>query len=165
MGWLIAVIIIALAVFSPAFRTLLLCLAALAAIAGGIIYFWQQSQDAAAKRRVPDSDVVFENLRMGKSQYGDSYRLNGRLRNNNKRYTVTQIVLRITLKDCPIESDPAKTDQACDIVGETDNTLFLDVPPGQVRDIDDGVYFSSGSNVHRQMRWHYGISSISAESR
>ncbi len=66
--------------------------------------------------------------------------------------------MNVTLRDCK----PGEGPDACDIVGEEEVRLFLDVPPGQVRVIDSGVYFSSGTVVRHQMQWSYQLMEIRA---
>jgi hypothetical protein len=157
MGWVIALGIVALAVFSPGFRKVLFAIVAVCVGIGATYYVWNAREERLAQTRVPAADVLFDEMRMASQPYG-GYRLHGRVRNQNKHYRVKVVTLTITLNDCAPDSQ-----DDCDTVGETDTRIYLDVPPGQVRDIDDPVYFSTGSGVRRHMQWSYRVSSIEAE--
>ena len=107
--------------------------ALLLAGAATLFYLYSERKAADARRRVPSTDLVFEDIRLG-TQYS-SHRVSGRARNRNGQYTISTAKLRVTLKDCADET-------RCDVVGETDSTIYLNIPPGHVRDFDNGVYFS-----------------------
>jgi len=47
------------------------------------------------------------------------------------------------------------------IVGETDETVMVKIPPGQAREIDEYLYFSS--SVPSNFTWDYYIKPIKAD--
>jgi hypothetical protein len=159
MGWLLLLGVVALAIFSRGFRGALIVVVVLGGAGLFLVEGWNRAEDSAARTRVARDLVVLEDLSLARSY--SSYSLSGRLRNNDRQYTVNRLIVRVTLRDCrPHEPSPI-----CDIVGETDTSIFLDVPPGQVREIDSGVYFSSGTIVRNQMQWDYTVVAIYASNQ
>lgn len=48
----------------------------------------------------------------------------------------------------------------CDIVGQKEVKITLDVPPGQVRSIEEQIYFPAGTNAQKTMNWEYILMEI-----
>jgi hypothetical protein len=49
-----------------------------------------------------------------------------------------------------------------EVVGEEDRDVAPVFPPGQLRDIDSSIYFSSGTRVRGNFEWNYMIGDIRA---
>lgn len=150
-GLLIVVVLILLAIAYRPVRWILAGLALLLAL--GIVGFLaseqqQKQKREAAKHLVSPQQLQFEEMRLGG---GD---LVGRVRNAS-RYTVTSMELELTLRDC--------VDGKCDIVGQTTATLYLDIPPGQVRGVDQTVFFTNVPAPRGTRQWDYRIISVSAQ--
>ena len=161
MFWfLAAVIVLWLAVTVPGFRKLLGALLGVGVIAGLGLHAWiehqssiQEQEDAAAKQRIRSSEVELIDMRMGTA--GPSVDLAGRARNNSAQYTLTRIELRLFIEDC---SDKAVK---CDIVGDEVESISVTVPPGQVRDISESVYFRDLGSARPGRGWRYSVVSVS----
>jgi hypothetical protein len=74
---------------------------------------------------------------------------------NNSPYAVYDIKARIRVLDCNAQSH-------CDVVGEENTRIGPFLPPGQVRDINDSVFFDSGTRVRGQFQWNYEITEVRA---
>jgi hypothetical protein len=48
----------------------------------------------------------------------------------------------------------------CEVVGETEDVIYVDVPPGQARAVDDFVYFTALGSPRGKHQWDYHIVEI-----
>ena len=155
MFWALLLIagIIALVKF-PSFRKMVLVIASVLALAvvGYLMYDKQQTE--ASKKLVHVEELEFADMRLGPESFGSAYKLEGRVKNNS-RYTVFGTKARIHVLDCDDKSN-------CEIVGEEEQDIAPLIPPGQVRDIDNSIYFGSGTNVRGHFHWNYTIIEIRA---
>jgi hypothetical protein len=154
MSWLIAGVLIALAVYSKRFR--IFALGAIGVV-GLLLFAWNSFNNRereAAKRLVPASDVQIDDARLGGR--GGSYQFTARVRNANASHPLSSLDLKVTLRDCQ-PSGP------CEVVGESTTSVYARVPPGQARDVDDYVFFSPSPSIRGRMEWSYRIEAISAE--
>jgi hypothetical protein len=107
----------------------------------------QKSKEAASKSRIAPSEVQFNELRLG---IGTSGKLTGTVRNASRQYRLTDVELEITVRDC--------TQSGCDVVGQDSTHLWsLNVPPGQVRAVDESVYFSNLPPKRGDYQWDYKV--------
>jgi hypothetical protein len=83
-------------------------------------------------------------------------KLTGRVRNNDPRFTLTRVELRLRVQECP-------TPDRCDTVGDTTESIFVNVPPKQAREIDDYVSFLGIGSARMKRTWLYEVVSISRE--
>jgi hypothetical protein len=157
MGWLFAIAILILLVVSTGFRKFTLAIVALATVAGGVYYFHSKHQEELAKSRIPAAQVAISNGRINLKY--STYHFTGRIANNSAKYTLTQVALAITARDCASDSAP----QSCVTIGETNETMYINVPPGQARDFDETLYFSGGGLTPKgSMVWQYKVSQTRA---
>ena len=142
---LIIAILILGAILFPKFRrslwgTLVVVLCALAAI----IWFDDRQRTSQDKwLPIKNIDVVQIETKPGLNAH--TYVVNGRIRNRSEDITTKMILLQITLKDC--------IDQPCQIVGQKDRRIFLEVPPGQSRDFAATIPFTSVVNLKGEAEW------------
>jgi hypothetical protein len=138
----------------PAFRKSVLAIAGVLAVMvlGYMLYDKQQAE--ASKRLVRAEELEFTDMRLGPEEFGSSYKLVGRVKNNS-RYAVFSIQAKVRVLDCDEKSH-------CDVVGEEERDIAPFVPAGQARDIDTSLYFSSGTKVRNQFQWSYTIGEIRA---
>jgi hypothetical protein len=159
MAWLIGFAALVLAaVFAAGHRKTALGLAAVALAIGGLLYLHYRGEERQALTRIPKSELVLENVTL--RPYISSYRIAGRITNNSPKFSLKQIDIVVTARDCP--GDAAA--QQCVAIGESSEILNLDVPPGETRDFAESVRFA-GSNLKLKGRldWSYSVSQIRAE--
>lgn len=144
----------------PAFRklTLLVGVAVIVGIIALIGYLKQQDADRerkqeAAKHLVTPTSLVLDDMRLG-PEYG-GYRLTGRAKNTSQ-YTITIMTLKVLISDC----DPAGH---CDVVGDKEQEIVLQIPPGQARDMDESLFMEHGTKIRNTMQWSYTVLSVRAE--
>lgn len=153
MAWVIAIVVLVLLVVSAGFRKLALGLVVIAVVGGVIAYFYGQAEERQSLTRIPASQLVLENVRLNPDY--SSYKLSGRIKNNSAQFTLTRIVFAITMQDCTGDA-PARN---CVTIGETNESVYLTIPPGQARDFQDSVYFSGGALKPKgRLDWNYSIS-------
>lgn len=138
----------------PRFRKAVFVIAAVLvlAVCGSLMYNNQQTN--ASKKLVRVEQLSFTDMRLGPESFGSSYKLTGRVKNNSG-YTVVGIQTKLQVLDC---DDNSK----CDVVGEEEQHLLPVIPAGQVRDIDESVYFGGGTRVRGRLQWNYRVTEISA---
>lgn len=86
--------------------------------------------------------------------YGSgSFRLVGWVRNHSPWYAITELDLRLSMKDCFVA-------RPCAIVGETNAHLFFYVPAGQSRAIDHHVSFTDLGPSQGSRSWEYAITEV-----
>lgn len=158
MFWVFLIVIIVIAGFAvPRLgKALLICIGVLVGL-GLIWYFYDQQEEEASKKRIAANEVDLIELRLLPQTYSpESFELVGRIRNKSARYTLTDLRLRITMKDCLAANQ-------CETVGESSAWLFQDVPPGQSREIKDSVYFRNLGKPRGKFEWGYMIEQISGK--
>lgn len=83
-----------------------------------------------------------------------SWTLVGRVENKSSA-PLNRIKLKIQLQDCPSQSE-----QGCQTYHEELKTIYVSVPPGQVRDFNE-IFFPKGNAVGR-LAWRYDAIEIEA---
>ena len=156
MVWFLAILIVVLlAILSVAFRKFL----AVAGIIAGILVcvalvaFWvyseqQKQEDKLARTRISPQDVELIDLGLRGNE------VTGKLKNKSAKYSVREIELRITIEDCVGDN--------CEVVAQSNELIWLDVPPGQVRFFEEYVSLPKRGKPTGEIRWNYGILSIKA---
>lgn len=161
MEWLILLAVVVTSAFAfPRFGKALLALVGvllvLLVVAGVLLYLYERRQEAeraAAKTRIARSEIEFVDLALRPSYGRGWYRLVGRVRNRSPRYTLRELRLKLVMRDCRRVGD-------CEIVGETDEAVYLSVPPGQAREIDEDVHFYDLGPPRGKYQWEYSVTEI-----
>ncbi len=137
----------------PSFRkTIFVIVILVLAVVASLVY--DRLQTEASKTRVRVDELEFTDMRLGPESFGSAYKLVGRVKNNS-RYTVFGIRATFHVLDCDEKSN-------CEVVGEDEEDIAPLIPPGQVRDINNSIYFKSGTYVRGHFQWNYTISEIRA---
>ncbi len=165
IGFLVVVIAIWLLVVSKTFR--IVAIAVIVFVVGGV-YAWseyQERQTRIAQSLIKHEEIEIRDLSLSKGQFS-SYRLSGSLKNLNPSYTLSSMRLNLTFYDCPTEGGDKSEDWVdCEIIGEQPVSLFLTVPPGQVRGFGTSVYVSNLPKMKGRFTWGYFIESTRADKK
>jgi hypothetical protein len=158
MVWVVAVIAcIILAIKYRRFRWTLFATVGLIALAVVLYIARNHQEEESSKHLVRTDQLVFTDLGLAPATYGSGYKLTGRVKNNSPSY-VFQVKAKFHILDCDVQSH-------CDVVGEEEEWNICPlIPPGQVRDVDESIYFGSGTRVRGQFQWNYEITEIRARS-
>lgn len=159
MGWVAAIVILVLLVISAGFRKFALTLLVTCAVVGFVLYHQHKSEEAKALSRVDINEIAFDNVRLLGSDYRD-YEIVGRVKNNSNQYTLKGVNLKITFRDCP-QRDSL---DGCVVIGEIDEFLSLNIPPGQARDFEESVYlYGDKMKPKGRLVWGYHVDYTKAE--
>ena len=153
MMWLFLLGVLVCAIVFPKFR--IVVIAGVILVAGWFFYEEEKStaETSASKTRIAPSEVEFADMRLLRD-FGSNYKLEGRVRNQSPKYTLSHVELRITFEDCTNED-------ACDIVYQANESPFLiSVPPGQVRDFEITGIGSYDLRIRGSLRWHYEVTEL-----
>ena len=172
--WFIGgILLLWFAIASAGFRRLLAVLAGVAVLVAILLFAWLEAErqqaakeEQAAKLRIPHENVELIDLRMGTDS--SFVKLTGRVRNNDRRFTLTRMELRLRVEECAALDAQAKAEApgwsaACDTVGDTTENIFVTVPPQQAREIDDYVSFTAMGSPRMKRTWRYEVVSVSGE--
>jgi len=158
MVWIFAIVIIILLVVSAGFRKFSGVILAVAVVAGLYFYFQNEHEKEASLSRISQSDLALDNL-MLLPDFG-SYKLTGRVTNRSPRYALSDFTLKISMQDCI--GEPEK--ESCVTIGENSEYIYLQIPPGQARDLNESVYFSGGApKAKGRLTWQYSVAEIHAK--
>ena len=158
MAWFIGVsAVLILVAFAVGYRKTAAGLLAVALAIAAWLYVQHRDAEHLALTRIPISELPFENVTL--YPYVGSYKIAGRIKNNSAKFTVRQIDLAVTVKDCPGGS----AEQQCITVGESNEILNLNIPPGEARDFEEAVRFYGSPKIKGRMEWSYAVSRIRAE--
>ncbi len=110
MVWIIGLVVLILLVVSAGFRKFA-GIFVLIAVIGGVIY-WQYQEnyqenyqekylenEEQSKTRIKQSELLFEDVSLINTSYGSPYMV-GRITNNSSQYTLKEVQLKLTFRDC-----------------------------------------------------------------
>ena len=150
----IAVLILTAFLFPQFRRSLWTTLVVVLCVLAGIIWF-DNRQRELDQSRLPLSQIELHHMQATPGLNARSYVVNGRIRNLSEDLIIKMIVLQVTLKDCVAES--------CQVIGEEDRRIFLEVPPSQSRDFEAPVPFSSVVDLRGTPQWQFAV--LEAETK
>jgi hypothetical protein len=127
-------------------------------------YFVLDGNKQAARDRITPTELVLEDIDIAPKS--SSYRITGRVINNSETAAVLSFSLEILARDCAPEQgkEQSSSDEKCVTIGQVEEQVFVEIPPGQARDIDDQVYFHGG-RLHwsDHMRWETKVLWVEAK--
>ena len=106
---------------------------------------------AVCTRGARPGDVAIDDARLaGLKQFS------ARVRNANRSHTLRSVELKLTMRDCAAAG-------ACEVVGQTNTSIYTRVPPGQARDVEEYVFFNPSPRIRGRMEWSYAIGEIAGD--
>ena len=149
--WLIvAIAVIVLCFKFPKFRIgVAVIVGLIVLIVGGFLVKSDYDEKQAARRITPDQ-IEISDLELSKDAYP---KLTGRIRNNSPKYTLTSFTLKLTMHDV-MKGGKKET------VGESEQYIYANVPPGQSRAFEEFVSFSGLGKPRGEFQWRYEVKSI-----
>ena len=156
MAWIVGVVVLILLVVSAGFRMFAVVFVLILVVGGFIFWQYQEYEERESKGRISQSELVFEGVSL-KSSYGSSYDFVGRIINNSNKYTLKNVQLKLTFRDCEKES------KNCIVIHEDSENIYINIPPKQARDFKENVYLNSDLNLKGEMAWDYEIVYTKAE--
>ncbi len=152
--FVLLLIFILVAVNFPKFRrTLGVTLVVLMGVIGFII--WQDTQERELEfERISVGQVQLEGMEVHPGLNSRSFVVAGRIHNLSENYTILSIELQATVQDCKGET--------CEIVGQEQAVLPLEVPGVQSRDFSVTMPFSVTPEFKGEAKWDYKVLKIRA---
>ncbi len=158
MQWiLLAVIVVALLYLSRFYPKVAFALLGVLVMGTAVIVFTTTDVAQRHRSRLPVADLKIENPIIT-SAYGDGFRLNARLLNTHESVTLKSTIISITMLDCA--EDAGEFSDDCQVIGQEDQRVIVNIPPGQVRDIARTLSFNSAFGLAKPLgtlRWRIEI--------
>lgn len=165
MAWIVGLVLaigfVWLMVANETFRKIGFGLIALVGL--GAIALWQMGENsnrefraelAREKSAIPHSAVQLRDLTLSQGPYAS---LSGTVLNNSA-YPIKALTIQVSVRDCP---SVART--GCTIIGQDDAVAYVEVPPGQARQLSASVDLTNAAPATGYWGWTYGIKDISAK--
>lgn len=157
VGIIISLILIWGMIASPRFRWTILSIAIVIALSIWWISERKKEERALARQRIKKielSNIVLDH------DFGTSFRFKGKVKNPSTNYTLNRFGVKANVFDCPKKNS---TTQKCLTIGEDTGIVYVTVPPGQVRQFKENLYFSNLPKVEGEFVWSYKITWIEAK--
>ena len=152
--FIVLLLLILLAVYFPRFRRSLGVTTILLFGAIGVI-IWQDTQERELEfERISAEQVQLLQMQVRPGLNARSFVVAGRLQNLAKDYTILSIQLQATIKDCH--------NGDCEVVGQEEVSLPIEVPSNQSRDFSVTIPFSVIPKTIGESAWEYKIVKIRA---
>jgi len=152
--FLLILIMILVAAYLPKFRralgmTLIILLGAI----GFII--WQDTQERQLEfQRISVSQAQLSHMQVRPGLNSRSFVVTGRLQNAARSFTILSATLQATIEDCHATE--------CEIVGQEEIEIPLEIPPGQARDFSMTIPFPTMPKIVGEPTWRYDILKVRA---
>ena len=124
-------------------------------VVAGIIWLDNRERELQ-QSRLPLSQVQLLNMQAKPGLNSRTYVVNGRIRNQSNEFTINRIQLQITLQDC--------ISKQCEAVGQTDQRIFLEVPPAQARDFETSIGFPSIAKFQGTPEWQFAVLAVNTKN-
>ena len=147
MVWILGIVILILLIAYEGFRNFAFVIVGIIAFIVLLVWQYGKYEEKQSKSRIQVSEVEIEEPLLQTSYSG--YSFHARVLNQSNTYTLTNVYITFTFKDC----NPDNMDD-CVIVAEEDEITYVDIPPNQVRDIEESIYLPSTYRIKGKMVWH-----------
>ena len=151
---LLILIMILVATYLPKFRRALgMTLMVLLGAIGFII--WQDTQKWELEfQRIPAAQAQLSHMQVRPGLNSRSFVVTGRLQNAAQSFTILSATLQATIEDCHLTE--------CEIVGQEDVEILLEIPPNQARDFSITMPFPTIPKIIGEATWRYDILRVRA---
>lgn len=152
--FLLILIMIFVAAYLPKFRRVLgMTLMVLFGAIGFII--WQDTQERELEfQRIPVGQAQLSHMQVRPGLNSRSFVVTGRLQNAAQSFTILSATLQATLKDCHATE--------CEIVGQEEVEIPLEIPPNQARDFSRTIPFPTVPKILGEPTWRFVILRVRA---
>ncbi len=171
--WFIVILIFAWMLFriqTP--KELVLGVVVIAAIvaAGFGLHLWNAQRELVDERHILGSqEYSMTDLSVTSGswdKYGipkqpQTWQLTAMFKNLSKQYTITSIEFKVVANDCQNPKD-TPIDHNCKAIGEDNVSIWVNVPPGQIRMIKTTVSFTNLPEITGKISWDFTSPSVTA---
>ena len=151
---LLIVIMVGMAVYLPKFRRTLGLTLIILLLAIGVI-IWQDIQERKLEfQRIPLVQAQLSHMAVRPGLNTRSFVVTGRLQNANPIFTILSATIKVTIEDCHARK--------CEIVGQKEMEIPLEVPPNQARDFSMSIPFPTKPKIIGNPTWRYEVVKVRA---
>ena len=151
MLWIVGIIILILVVVSASLRTFVPLLVAVAVIGCFLGNQYEEREDTLSKQRIPVAELTFDDVGL-RSSFVSYYDLVGRITNNSKLYTLNEVQLNLTFRDCPGDDE-----RQCVLIARTTAYIYTSIPPNEARGFTAGIHLYPDLRVKGHLVWQYQV--------
>lgn len=144
------VIVVALLYLSRYFPKVAFSILGVLAVGAGAIVLTTTDIALNSRSRIPVDNIEIENPVITPS-YGSGFKFNARLKNLHASEELKESIISITMLDCTDDSA-----QNCEVVGQTEQRIILQIPPNQARDVERTFTFES-VEPRGTVKWNYEV--------
>jgi hypothetical protein len=151
MQWaLLAVVILGLFLISGRYPKTAFSILGALVLAAATYVLLSEDKFGLKELKIPTENIAIENTAVVPA-YANSYRISGRIANQDQSIALKEVSLKIEQLDC-------KTGAAsdCQIVGQALERLIMAIPPGQARDFSVTVHFGV-PKISGNIDWRFTI--------
>ncbi len=137
----------------------------LAIVAAAVGLLWLSSERSnreyqAERERslsaISASQLTLTDLNLSQESYG--WRISGSVINRSP-YPLRGLTLTVFLQECPSATD----EQGCIITGQDDAVFYVEVPPGQARELTTSLQLENAATLGSGWSWQYAVTRIEAD--
>jgi hypothetical protein len=152
--FLLILIMIFVAAYLPKFRRAFgMTLMVLFGAIGFII--WQDTRERELEfQRIPVDQAQLSHMQVRPGLNSRSFVVTGRLQNAAQSFTILSATLQATIEDCHATE--------CEIVGQEELEITLEIPPNQARDFSVTIPFPTMPKIIGESTWRYEILRVRA---
>ena len=104
--------------------------------------------------RVPPYQAELRDATMVAPTYGSEYTLTASVKNLSNQ-KIGALEIEITARDCLAQ-------RGCDIIGHSTDTVYVDIPPNEVRGISGRATLSNMPQLHGTLAWNFNVQRVYA---
>jgi hypothetical protein len=151
MGALVVILLLLIAVGN---LRLMLGFLILAIVVVGLLLFFDVSEDQRSASRIPLEQIELQDFKLV-AGHRTVYELSGRVKNHSPKYGLFRLTIRVMALDCP---QPTAARESCTVIGDQEESLGVDVPAGQARDVSQRISIDATPLKPRGvLRWDFEV--------
>jgi hypothetical protein len=151
MKWFAIVSVIILLIVSVRFRKFALSVAMILAFSGLMVWLYQEYEIHQVRNKILPSELRLENVAF--MPLNNDYEVTGRIINGSEKYPLNGMQLKISVKECADDN----VDLNCIKFYETEEYIYITVPPKQARDFKKIITLYSNQAIRGKLIWNYTI--------
>ncbi len=156
MAWLILMAIAMFIAYKfPKFRIPLVATGLIVLACIGYGMYQKLEEEVSSTSRIKSHEIELVNLQLKSQNETGLYKLTGRIINNSKKFTLSQLKLKTTMNEI-------FQGRKNEVIGEEIAEIPCNIPPTQSRYIEENIYFTGLHNVQgaHLLSWQYNILEI-----
>ena len=155
MAWILLVVALALVagylIITFGYRTSVFVLLAVLVTGLVMVIWYAEFHQTTRSNLIFAEEVELENF-IVEVTYGNSFKMFSRVRNLSADHTLIAVGVEISASDCTVPD----REETCEIVGQQEQEIQVDVPAQQARDITRQFIFPP-MRPRGELKWSYSI--------